>query len=50
MEPELSCEAIGHAAKKDWTTGLSTFGELKGGGLARCSLMQVCIDTQKYSM
>jgi exosome complex component RRP40 len=39
MDPELSCEAAGHASRKDWMTGLSTFGELKGGTMARCSLM-----------
>ncbi|KAG5178668.1 hypothetical protein JKP88DRAFT_329403 [Tribonema minus] len=40
MEPELSCEAAGHALKKDWMTRQGTFGELMGGMYARCSLMQ----------
>jgi exosome complex component RRP40 len=31
FEPRLSCEATGTGKKKDWTTGETQFGELKGG-------------------
>jgi len=31
MEPQITCEATGSGKKKDWTTGESQFGELKGG-------------------
>lgn len=31
MEPQITCEATGTGKKKDWTTGESQFGELKGG-------------------
>ena len=30
-EPQITCEAPGSGKKKDWTTGESQFGELKGG-------------------
>lgn len=30
--------AVTQGVKKDWMTGESTFGELKGGTLTRCSL------------
>eukprot|EP00753_Platysulcus_tardus_P005302 PLAT13150.1.p1 GENE.PLAT13150.1~~PLAT13150.1.p1 ORF type:complete len:281 (-),score=94.72 PLAT13150.1:102-878(-) len=30
LEPELTCEAT-HGARKDWMTGQSVYGELKGG-------------------
>ena len=31
VEPQISCKAGEGMAKKDWTSGESTFGELKGG-------------------
>ena len=36
MEPELSCQVLS-GPKKDWVTGESLFGELKGGLVTRCS-------------
>lgn len=36
MEPELTCTSVHF--KKDWVTGESLFGELKGGYLFECSL------------
>lgn len=36
MEPELTCTSVHF--KKDWVTGESLFGELKGGYLFDCSL------------
>lgn len=36
MEPELTCCSI--KKKKDWVTGDSQFGELKGGYIFDCSL------------
>jgi exosome complex component RRP40 len=38
MEPELSCMATGSGPRKDWMTGESMYGELKGGFVFRCSL------------
>jgi len=38
MEPELSCAAPVGVMSKDWMTGQSLFGELKGGTTFRCSL------------
>ena len=35
LDPELSCTAAGVGPKKDWMTGQSVFGELKGGTLLR---------------
>jgi exosome complex component RRP40 len=31
IETQLTCEALGTGKKKDWTTGETQFGELKGG-------------------
>jgi len=31
VEPQITCEAPGTGKKKDWTTGETQFGELKGG-------------------
>ena len=36
MDPELSC-MIAHGPKKDWMTGESIYGELKGGFLFKTS-------------
>ena len=36
MEPELSCQTLG-GPKRDWMTGQSVFGELKGGTLLEVS-------------
>lgn len=36
MEPQLSCQVV-NGPKKDWVTGESLFGELKGGLVTRCS-------------
>mmetsp|Transcript_19164 Transcript_19164/g.64202 ORF Transcript_19164/g.64202 Transcript_19164/m.64202 type:complete len:186 (-) Transcript_19164:418-975(-) len=38
MEPELSCAAPPGVVSKDWTTGQSLYGELKGGAVFRCRL------------
>jgi exosome complex component RRP40 len=38
MEPELSCAAPAGVASKDWVTGQSLFGELKGGTVVHVSL------------
>lgn len=38
MEPELSCAAPAGVMSKDWMTGQSLFGELKGGTVFGCSL------------
>ncbi|CAM9337724.1 unnamed protein product [Laminaria digitata] len=39
METELTCTSTHHGSKKDWMTGQSTFGELRGGKMERCSLL-----------
>ncbi|CAM9319367.1 unnamed protein product [Hapterophycus canaliculatus] len=39
METELTCTSTHHGSKKDWMTGQSTFGELHGGKMERCSLL-----------
>lgn len=38
LEPELSCAAPAGIMSKDWMTGQSLFGELKGGTVFSCSL------------
>jgi exosome complex component RRP40 len=38
MEPELSCAAPPGVASKDWMTGQSLFGELKGGTIVAVTL------------
>jgi exosome complex component RRP40 len=37
LDPELACTAGGAGPKKDWMTGQSVYGELKGGTLVRVS-------------
>lgn len=37
MDPELSCMVL-TGPKKDWMTGQSIYGELKGGNIFKCSL------------
>mmetsp|Transcript_15947 Transcript_15947/g.25879 ORF Transcript_15947/g.25879 Transcript_15947/m.25879 type:complete len:200 (-) Transcript_15947:5-604(-) len=37
MDPELSCMVV-NGPKKDWMTGESLYGELKGGYVFNCSL------------
>lgn len=37
LDPELSCHAAGAGPKKDWMTGQSVYGELKGGTLIHVS-------------
>ena len=37
LDPELSCQAAGTGPKKDWMTGQSVYGELKGGTLVHVS-------------
>eukprot|EP00903_Cladosiphon_okamuranus_P020234 g18571.t1 len=39
MDTELTCTSTHHGSKKDWMTGQSTFGELHGGKMERCSLL-----------
>jgi exosome complex component RRP40 len=38
MDPELSCVSPHVKARKDWVTGETVFGELKGGYVFECSL------------
>lgn len=38
MDPELSCVAPSTKSRKDWVTGETVFGELRGGYAFRCSL------------
>ena len=37
LDPELTCQAGGGAPKKDWMTGQSVYGELRGGTVLRVS-------------
>ncbi|CAM9380443.1 unnamed protein product [Choristocarpus tenellus] len=39
LETELTCTSTHHGSKKEWMTGQSTFGEIKGGSSSRCSLL-----------
>lgn len=43
LPPRVLCflflQATHHGSKKDWMTGQSTFGELRGGKMERCSLL-----------
>lgn len=38
MDPELSCISPHSRSRKDWVTGETVFGELKGGYVFECSL------------
>lgn len=38
MDPELTCTSASTQLRRDWVTGESLFGELKGGLLFQCSL------------
>ncbi len=46
LEPELTCQvassgdaSTGHFAKKDWVTGQSVYGELKGGSVVKATML-----------
>ncbi len=47
LEPELTCQVSatasgpdgGHFAKKDWVTGQSVYGELKGGTVVKATML-----------
>ena len=57
LEAELTCQVSttasgaegGHFAKKDWVTGQSVYGELKGGTVVKASMLHarryVCVPT-----
>ncbi|KAL9648819.1 hypothetical protein ABK040_003751 [Willaertia magna] len=38
LDIEITCESFASMKKKDWSTGESTFGELKGGYVIECSI------------